>query len=121
MSAYIAALREGGWLDEITDKAQWDNLARSFEAQLQLVLEFGDIVYPVGCEVVVLDESATVALEDFAHPENAIYVFGRSTFNNIQDLVPHDHQVKVVTPQQKGCFGISIAGAVLHSRSLQWP
>jgi len=122
MTAHIASLRESGWLDRITDKAQWDNLARSFEVeQLQLVPEFTDIVYPEGYEIVVMDESANTALQDFIHPENAIYVFGRSTLNGIQNMVVHDHQVKVITPQQKGCFGVSIAGAVLYARSLQWP
>lgn len=121
MSAVIAALREAGWLDRITDKAQWDNMTRSFNSELQLVTDFPDIVYPAGFSIIVMDESANTKLEDFVHPENAIYVFGRSTINNIQDTLPCDHSVRIATPQQKGIFGVSAACAVLYSRSLQWP
>jgi hypothetical protein len=117
----IAALREKGWLDETTDRAQWFNMTRSFQADLQLVRDFPDIVIPENYSVVILDESAVTPLQDFVHPENAIYIFGRSTLNNIQDKIKHDYSVKIVTPEFKGMFGVSAAGALLYARSLQWP
>ena len=120
MTAEIAALRERGWLDRITDKAQWSNLTRSFGASLQLVDSISDVVIPEGYSIVVMDESAPVKLEDFAHPENAIYIFGRSTMNNIQAGIQHDFSVRIETPEQKSMFGVSVACAVLYARSLQW-
>lgn len=121
MAAIIAACREEGWLDRITDNAQWDNLCRSFGVDLQLVVEFSEIVVPDGYAVVVMDESGEDSLEDFTHPENVIYIFGRSTLNRIQDGITHDHSVQINTVEQKGIFGVSIAGALLYARSLQWP
>lgn len=120
MGAKIAALREAGWVDEITDKAQWDNMTRSFGAELQLVTDFADVIYEKDYSVVVMDETGETNLEDFIHPENAIYVFGRSTMNNLQRQIHHDHSVRIVTPEQKSMFGCSVACAVLYARSLQW-
>jgi len=121
MAKTIAALRESGWLDRITDNAQWGNMTRSFGADLQLVKDFSEIVIPEGYSVVVMDETGEASLEDFLHPENAIYIFGRSTQNIIQDVFPHDHSVRMNTPEYKSIFGVSVACAVLYARSLQWP
>jgi hypothetical protein len=117
----LAALREKGWFDVRTEKMMWSNLSRSYNAEYQLVSTFEEIQYPNNAKIIILDESADILLEEFQHPENAVYVFGRSTLNQIQDNVPHDYAVRLRTPNPKDIFGISVACAVLFSRELQWP
>lgn len=118
----VAALREKGWLDVRTDTMHWSNLTRSYGVdEFQLVNDWDELVYPDDCEVVIFDESAEVVVTDFQHPRNAIYLFGRSTINRIQDRVSHDHAVRIPTPFLKDMFGTEAAAIALYTRWLQWP
>ena len=87
MTAHLIACREKGWLDFNTDNMQWSNLTRSFMATYDLIKDFSEIVIPDGYKVVVMDETGDVRLQDFQHPENAVYIFGRSTLNIIQTFI----------------------------------
>lgn len=117
MSAKIIAFREKGWMDEKTDYRQWDNLARSFGIELQLIYDISEAEIPEDHKVIVLDETGDYELHDFSHPEKVVYIFGRTLLNRLQDIIPHDYCVKITTQENKSMFGISVAGIVLYDRA----
>ena len=116
----IIACREKGWLDERADFRQWDHLCRSMGGEeLQLVYRLEDIEFPKDRPIVILDESAETHLKDFVHPENAVYVFGRSCLNKMQDAYYSDYAVRVDTPANCNMFGVTVAAIVLYDRNLK--
>lgn len=115
----IIACYEKGWFSHKTDYRMWSNLCRSMNEPFQLVESLENIEIDDGYEVVAIDESGDDLLQDFIHPDKAVYLFGRSCLNRIQDIVKSDHVVKVATPSSKDIFGISIAAIVLYDRMMK--
>lgn len=115
----IVACYEKGWFNRKTDYRLWSNLCRSMDEPFQLVKNLEDAEFPEDHKVIVLDETGDETLHEFVHPRKAVYVFGRSCLNRIQDIVKADHVVRVDTPYYKDIFGISIASMVLYDRRVK--
>ena len=121
MSSVVALLEEG-WMDANTDRRMWTDLCRAYDVKLQLIEHFEEAVYVSGVPVVAVDETGISALDVFAHPKDAIYVFGRTHINLIQDIVPASTSVRIEYPVHPPClFGVVAAAIVLEHRRQQWP
>jgi hypothetical protein len=57
-------------------------------------------------------------MKSFAHPDNAVYVFGRPGDDLIQYIRPEDHRVHIDTPNNVDMLACSCVAAVLYARSL---
>lgn len=79
---------------------------------------YEDIIIPEGYSVVVLDESGATSLSEFKHPENAVYIFGRTLQNEIQNMIDikYDHVIKVENVADVPFFGSTTGGIVLYDR-----
>lgn len=110
----LVAFYEDQWMPPGTDRAQYQCVALAFGASFQLVREWSEAEIPEGADVVVVDEGGETESRAFRHPENAVYVFGRSG----QSLmgIPHAASVRVETPLRKSLFGISAASIILRDR-----
>ena len=115
----VVACFEKGWFDSRTDFRLWDHLCRSFSADLQLIDYLSEMDVPKDYELVVVDESAGSSLSDFVHPKNAVYLFGKTSMNKIQDNVKHDWAVKIETPARVCNFGVTAAAMVLYDRMMK--
>jgi hypothetical protein len=52
-----------------------------------------------GVTIVFVDENGTETLDDFVHPENVLYVFGRASLSALTAYgTPADRSVKISTP-----------------------
>ena len=113
----VIAFRERTWIDFRTDFRQWDQTCRAYGVSLQLIeRDWNEAEIPTGHSVVILDQAGAVDLVEFVHPENAVYIFGRTGMNDLLTAIEHDCSVRIETPQPKSMFGISVCGAVLHDR-----
>ena len=63
-------------------------------------------------------EGATL-LNEFVHPENAVYIFGRPAENLLDYIRPEDHQVHINTPNDVDMLACSCVAAVLYDRSVK--
>ena len=115
----VIACRDHGWIDRKTDFQQWNHVCRAYGAFLELVEEPQEGIIPEGHTVVVLEEQGTTNLEDFDHPKDAVYVFGRSGLNGIQEMIDYDASVKIKTVDDVCLFGISAVGIVLYDRMMK--
>ncbi len=113
----IVAHREAKWMDRRADSSQWDQLARAYEAELQLIND-DDLYTTVDTTVVVVDEEGVTEIESFQHPDDATYIFGRTGMSVMN--FPHDVSVRIDTPQPKSLFGVEAAAIVLQHRATQW-
>lgn len=115
----IVAFKERTWMPEITDFRQWDHLCRSYGAELQMVTDFHEIIIPNNHKIVILDEPSETNLEDFEHPEDVVYVFGRTGLNDLAEKFKSDYQVKINYEPNIPLFGIASGAIVLYDRYLK--
>jgi hypothetical protein len=105
--------REKGWFDPKTEYRIWKNLCNAYNETFVFLEDYTT----TGNPVVVLEEAGDILLEDFIHPANADYVFGRSCLNNLRDITVHDYTVRVEMPDMgQNVFGICVASIVLADR-----
>lgn len=118
MSFCVLAFRETTWLDRNTDHQQWSHLVRAYGGIL--ILEewekWDPANLPDNVDIVVLDETGDTALEDFEHPENCCYVFGKTYLNQLQNKIPCQHSVRIETPIKICLFGVTAGAIVLADR-----
>ncbi len=113
----IIAFRESKWIDYNTDFRQWSNLCRSYDSDFQLLEHsWKEAKIPNNHSIVILDERGDYSLRNFEHPENCVYVFGRTGMNDLIETIPHDFSVRVNAPNSKSMFGVSVCCAVLYDR-----
>lgn len=62
---------------------------------------------------VYVDENADTSLPDFVHPENALYIFGRTSYDVIVNKRPEDLGVKIPTVKNGGGFWAHQAASLL--------
>lgn len=62
---------------------------------------------------VYVDDKADVSLTDFVHPENAMYIFGRTSNDVILHKRPEDLGVKIPTLRNAGGFWAHQAMSIL--------
>jgi len=115
----IVAFKEKGWLDPKTDFRMWDHLCRSMEQDLQLITDFSEANIPSDGKIIIMDESASDTLQSFVHPDNAVYVFGRSGLNKMQDRHYSDYAIRIDTVTDVCLFGIEAASMVLYDRMVK--
>jgi len=68
----------------------------------------------VGSErkIVIFDEDGDISLQDFMHPEDALYIFGR-TGQDLKLWYPDAVSVRIETPNASPLFGHVACGIVL--------
>lgn len=73
-----------------------------------------------GVSIVFVDEAGATDLQAFQHPENCMYVFGRSSTSLVSLKQPQDVSVKIMTPTNRGGFWADqAAGVILYDRFLK--
>lgn len=112
----LVACRERTWLDAKTDYRQWDNLARAFGVELQMIDEL--IAIDSAGVLIVVDERGEQELANFVHPVTCTYLFGRTGLNNIPALIDCDASVRIAS-KYISLFGISAASIILHDRRMK--
>lgn len=99
MAVEIAGTWDFGWSAPKTEFDQWWAVMRSYEIPMlhmcprsgmkhQMLMEhesFDELLMRTWTTVeltpVFVDEDADVELEDFIHPENALYIFGKANYS----------------------------------------
>lgn len=115
----VIACWDKGWVDWKTDYQQWSHACRAFGAEFELVKNLEEFERP-NASVVVLEEQGVLTLDDFIHPMNVVYIFGRSGMNGIQANIDYDHMVKIPVVDPSVClFGITAVGIVLRDRMVK--
>ena len=71
---------------------------------------------------IFVDISGDIELQDFVHPENALYVFGKGGTNPIVYKEEEDVVLSVRTPAEMGhLFPHQVASIILYDRmNKQW-
>ena len=111
----LIAFYEDCWMPPGTDSAQYSHLARAFGCEFQMIRAWEEAVVPEGHTVVVCDETGLAESRTYAHPTDAVYVFGRSA-QDVMGAVPHAISIRVDTPATISLFGISAASIILQDR-----
>jgi hypothetical protein len=133
----VAGIWEVGWNAPFTESVQWEMMLREFGIEHLNMTPISGIAAPWGNKPwiteypsiddmlahkqhltpVFLDEKADATLEDFVHPEDALYVFGRAS----QRPTAPDNAVSVrIDTVKPGCLWAHQACAlVLYDRYLK--
>jgi hypothetical protein len=129
----IAGMWERTWNAPLMEVNVWELLAREFLVDQFYMVPVSGILNQYLSEkqtmcdvieenkdltVIFLHENGDVALDDFVHPENALYLFGKSGVN-LNSLLREglDISLKIETPRDSGLMqGIHTASIVLYDR-----
>lgn len=101
-------------MDRQTDLRQWDHLARAYGAELVL-LEQSETPAPERT-LVVVDQVGEISLQDFEHPQECDYLFGRTGLNDLPSMYSSAPSVRIETVEPISLFGVCAASAVLEDR-----
>jgi len=63
--------------------------------------------------LVLMEPTGTVTLQEFSHPTDAVYIFGKAGINNCRF---EGEKVRIDTPSQVDMFAINAASIVLADR-----
>ena len=111
----VLAYKEPSWMDENTDRAHWKNITRAYNVELTLLDPKDKLSFADDDIVVIVDELGVVDIEDFEHPEDCIYVFGRTHMNSLIET-PHDFSVRIAYEGKNCLFGSQAASIILEDR-----
>jgi len=104
---------------ETIDFAIFNQLARAYNAELQMIRDWSEAIIPEAHSLVIVDEAGVNDIKSFTHPENAVYVIGRTSLD-VHQTVPHNcaagECVRIDTPNSISLFGHSAAAIVLSRR-----
>lgn len=129
----VGAVWEQGWFDSKTEINLWhyplkdfgvDELAMTpfFGHTTNKVREFHSVEQMVkhyGLPVIICTEDGESELSDFVHPENALYLFNRTSGGNLP-IIP-DYTLRIKTKLNKGMlWGHQAASIILHDRLSKW-
>ena len=110
----VIAFREKSWFDFAcgwhTDYALYQQTCAAYGQPFEFVEEL-----PNQKTIVIVDENGKIPLEEFEHPEDAIYVFGRTGMDLMQ-LYPGYLSVRINTPYKSSLFGCVACGIILEDR-----
>jgi tRNA(Leu) C34 or U34 (ribose-2'-O)-methylase TrmL len=131
----VAGLWELGWNTPLQEHDLWVYPLRDFGVaewhmspvsgirseyvkEVQDLPDLLDAERKAGTQVVFLDEDGETDLEDFAHPEDAIYVFGKASMSAYRAYQrPGDLSIKVRTPNNLATlWPHQVAVMVLYDR-----
>ena len=94
----------------------WRHLTRAYGVGLTLIPKGAALILDEPDEtVVIVDEQGDTPLEDFEHPKDCVYVFGRTHQNDLIDY-PHHHSVVITYPGSVCLFGVQAAAILLEDR-----
>jgi len=141
MTVEVISSWEVGWNYPRVESDMWEMVLREFGVDCQcmmpvsgikahenqtFLMEYNDVAVAVdaartaGRSIVFIDEAGDTELDDFTHPADVAYVFGRTSQNLMSlymDAGQGDVSVRVDTPNNTGLpFGHQIAAIVLHDR-----
>ena len=136
MTVKVAGIWELGWSAPLTEHDWWDMVMRDFAVDehymtpisgihREQVTEVSNLEDAINANpdltVVFVDERAEVELQDFEHPENALYILGKVTYSG---LLSHkrkdDLAVKIKTNMDQGLLWPHQAIAiVLYDRGVK--
>ncbi len=136
----VAGIWETGWNVPMTESVQWEMMLREFGVERLNIVPVSGILAPwggtpriveypsfdalvadrPGLDVVVLDEHAKSTLQEFEHPEDVLYMFGKASDpvqSTLHDIDYHAIRIDTVRP---GCLWAHQACAVvLYDRMLK--
>lgn len=139
----IITRRETGWFDseggQNTEKNIWEQICLAYEVDRLIMipkfeettLEQYDTIEEAldsvkGTKVFVEKknrmeeiEREPVFLEDFKHPDEAVYIFGNGAIDNSRWIKDKDLILSIDTPKEAHMFGISIAPIILEDREVK--
>lgn len=129
----VAGVWEQGWFDSKTELNLWyyplrdlgvDEFAMTPKSSLNSnkVQEFhsvDEMIQHYGLPVILCTEFGTSTLDTFIHPENALYLFNRTSGGVIVNNP--DYSLKIETKLNKGMlWGHQAASIILYDRLKQW-
>ncbi len=131
----IAGYWDLGYNSPLREAERWDFMVKDFDltnwhmipvsgikTSVKLIekatLEDIFALYP-GVQAVFMDESAGTTLENFVHPTDVIYVFGKSAYSPLGLMREGDVAIKINTPSVGGLWGDQAAVIVLYDRMLK--
>lgn len=100
-----------------TNSRLFDQTTRAYGVDFHLAEDL-ELFVPTK-PLVVFDEHGSVDLEDFEHPNEAHYIFGRSG-RDLRLLYPDETLIRVPTPNHIPMFGHVVVGIVLEDRRRKW-
>lgn len=131
MTVEIAGLWELGYSAPLSESVQWELLLREFGVERLNMTPVSGIdarwiyEYPTLDELmsdrshltpVFVDECGGVELQDFKHPEDALYVFGKLTYSPFNNLAQSHLSVRIDSPKPGMMFPHQAAALVLYNR-----
>lgn len=131
----VGGIWERGWFNHRDELNLWhypmkdlgvDELAMSPKARgllSQKVRQFRSVeemVQHYGLPIIICTESGDSSLQNFEHPENALYLFNRTSGGQLP--VKPDHTLRIETHANKGLlWGHQAASIILYDRlTKQW-
>lgn len=128
---------ELGWNTPIKEIDLWEMVVRDFAADEHIMLPISGIHHRSVTEkknletvikenpdltVVFCDEAGETNLKDFVHPENVLYVFGKTNYSPFLGMKrPQDLSLKVETNRPTGglLWGHQAAAIILYDRFMK--
>lgn len=111
----VLAYKEPTWMDKNTDFRHWANVTRAFGVELTLLNPSDNMIFETDEIVVIVDEQGVCDIEDFVHPEDCVYVFGRTHMNKLIKT-PHDFSVRIAYEGKNCLFGSQACAIILEDR-----
>lgn len=68
---------------------------------------------------VFVDEKSDIELEDFVHPEDALYVFGRSSYSPFTDMAKQQHSLRIDCPTMGMLWPHQCLSMILRDRGMK--
>ena len=132
MTTVIAA-RETGYFDfelgYVTEENYWEQVCMAFNVDRLVLYDTKEAITAVSGSKVFLETAKRAEeigrkpmyLKDFVHPDDAIYVFGRTGNNNVRLVRDGDILLSVEQENDKGdMFALTMASIVLRDRFLKY-
>ncbi len=135
MTVTVASLWDPKWMEaERTERRIWKQTIQAYDVdhwimapgrpgqftspqQFETVDEMMDFFRPPRTFLIAPKTMKGKPLENYKHPEHAIYVLGNTADNMVRFIRPGDHVVSIYTPTESAMFGHAVLGTVLYDRA----
>jgi tRNA(Leu) C34 or U34 (ribose-2'-O)-methylase TrmL len=104
VNRFIMITYNEAYIENTTNPEQYSNMEDA------LISTEGERVF------LTFSSENALSLENFSHPEDAVYIFGRPGDNLLQYIRPQDKQVHIDTPNNIDMLACSCVAAVLYAR-----
>jgi len=129
----IIAAKETGYFDfelgYVTEENYWEQVCMAFNVGRLVLYDTKEAITEVSGSKVFLEAAKRareigkkpIYLKDFVHPNDAVYVFGRTGNNNVSLIEKNDVLLSVEQANDKGdMFALTMASIVLRDRFLKY-